>query len=571
MPDPSPRLLSEAFYRRAVETDPTNADHHTTLGVFLSCAGRLNEAVACYHRALRLRPSCAVAYNNLGYAYFLMGRYEEARACSERALLLRPDFVESKNHLGLALLELGQPEQAATHFREALRLRPHFVEARHNLGSALEQLGQQAEAMACYGETLRLRPDFAEGHITVGDAFKKQGRFREAMASYEEALRLNPACALGYWNLAQFAAQGLCRFSDEHIRNMQSLLESGRLSSLDRSILHLTLGNLLDQQGAWDNAFSHYRHGNALRKEWLQHTGRAYDPAAHRTSIDRLIAAFDEPLFRQGRKVGNESELPVFVVGMPRSGTTLVEQILSSHSQVVGAGELQDLEQLLTTLAQRGDRPGGYPACLRFASDAELHQLADQYVGRLARLGGAAVRVIDKMPANFLLLGAIARVFPRARVIHCCRDPLDVCLSCYFQNFKDVSYAWSLEDLGHFYREYERLMAHWQRVLPLRVFDVRYEDLVVRQEAVSRDLVAFCGLEWEDRCLAFHKNPRPVGTLSAVQVRRPLFATSIGRWKKYAAHLQPLRRALDLGFPSLVATSDHLVVSFGTDEARSEK
>jgi hypothetical protein len=315
---------------------------------------------------------------------------------------------------------------------------------------------------------------------------------------------------------------------------------------MDRSTLRLTLGDVLDRHGAWDAAFTHYSEGNGLRKQWLEQTGQAFDPAAHSRLVDLLIATFDRAYFDQRRHFGTYSEVPVFVVGMPRSGTTLIMHILSSHSQVAGPGELKDMAHFVTDLGKNGALRGGYPRGMPFVQESQVRSMAERYLRRLAKLGGPATRVVDKMPDNFLCLGLIALLFPGARVIHCRRDPLDVCLSCYFQNFQMASYSHSLEDLGRYHRDYQRLMRHWQRILPLRMLDVRYEDVVGRQEKMSRELVEFCGLEWQDRCLAFHQNAQPVGTASVLQVRKPIYSHSIGRWKNYASHLEPLRRALEL-------------------------
>ena len=298
--------------------------------------------MACYQQALRLRPNSAVAYSNQSYALYLLGRMEEAQSSAEQALRLQPDMAAAHNHLGLALQGLSKPDAAAAHFRRALQLQPSLMEVRRNLGNTLEEQGQLAEAAACHRETLRLKPDFAEVHSHLGDVLKKLGDFKAAVAHMREALRLKPNYAFVCWNLGQFAAQGLYSFSDEEVGRMRTMVNSSRLSLLEGSLVHLTLGNVLDLQGSYDAAFSHYRQGNALRQEWLRQTGQAFDPAVHHDLVERLVTTFDEAFFRHRQTRGSDSELPVFVVGMPRSGTTLVEQILSSHSKVAGAGELRN-------------------------------------------------------------------------------------------------------------------------------------------------------------------------------------------------------------------------------------
>jgi tetratricopeptide (TPR) repeat protein len=540
-------LLPEAAIarlRQAIQADPVDADLHNNLGVFLTHTGCLGDAVACYRQALRLRPHFADAWNNLSYVLCGLGQVEEARGCAEQALLLRPHFAEASNHLGLALLELGRHQEAAEQFQKALRLQPRFAQARHNLGKAFEEQGRLAEALVCFEQTLQLQPGLPEPHVALADVLKKLGQFEQAVGQLRQALRLKPEEALAYCYLSQFASHGWYLFSEAEVGCVRALLKNDRLTLLQRSLLHLTLGNVLDRQEAFDEAFCHFTQAGALRKEWLRQIGQAFDPAAHRALIDGLIATFDEAFFQHQRPPISASELPVFIIGMPRSATTLVEQILSSHPQVAGAGELRDLPQLVASLAKRGQDGSGYPMCMPAVPVQDFRVAAEKYLAHLTRIGGGAIRVVDKMCEHFLHLGVIALAFPRARIIHCRRNPLDICLSCFFENFKGVNYSWALEDLAVYYREYERLMAHWQRCLPLEVWEVRYEDLVSRQEKVSRELIAFCGLPWTDRCLAFHENPRPVHTASAVQVRRPLYTRSIGRWQNYAAHLGPLRDAL---------------------------
>ena len=249
----------------------------------------------------------------------------------------------------------------------------------------------------------------------------------------------------------------------------------------------------------------------------------------------------------------------MFIVGMPRSGTTLVEQILSSHSKMAGAGELRDMTELVAMLVQKRPRRRRLSHVYAHRGEQDLREAADRFLGRLAKVGGGAARVIDKMRENFLHLGVIALAFPRARVIHCRRNPLDVCLSCYFQNFNHVNFAWSLEDLGQYHVEYERLMAHWHRCCRWTFWTLVTRTWWRGRRQISRELVAYCGLEWEDCCLAFHKNKRAVHTASAVQVRRPMYRRSIGRWQKYAAHLGPLREALQAAFPHVARPGDQVV------------
>ena len=546
-----------ACLRQAVQADPSNAHYHNNLGVYCTHAEQLPEAVESYRQAIRLRPDFAEAHNNLTYALYGLGRMEEARASGEQALRLRPSFPEANNHLGLALMELDRAGEAAEQFQKALRLQPRLPAVQRNLANAMRALGRHADAMFHFQQALQLDPNFAEVHCDLGDYLKEQGRFEEAVNHFRQALRIKPDYALVYWNMSEFANQGHCHLTQEELAHIQSILQSDRLPLLSRSVLHMTLGNVFDKQGPWDQAFSHFRQGNALRKQLLDQMGQGFDVAAHRIAIDRTIATFTEEFFRQERPGASDSELPVFVVGMPRSGTSLVEQILASHSQAAGAGELWDLPNLVASLQVRRNRRDEYPASLRSMKAAELGKLAAPYLQRLARTDGKAIRVVDKMPQNFLHLGLIALLFPKARVIHCRRDPLDVCLSCYFQNFHRANFAWSLEDLGQYHAEYERLMAHWQDVLPLRMMEVRYEDLVTRQEELTRELVRFCGLEWEDSCLSFHKNSRRVQTASALQVRRPMYNSSIGRWHKYRTQLEPLRQSLGLGSLNYPSSEEH--------------
>ncbi len=443
--------------------------------------------------------------------------------------------------MGALLLEQGKVDEAIEHFQEALRLQPEYADAHVNLGNARRERLETAEAVESYEEALRIEPRNARAHNNLGEACLELGDASRAQVHLREALGIDP----GYVSpLLQLAANGFYSPAEPGIEKLRARLNDARLPDEAASQLHFILGYVLDRDGATDAAFEHFCRGNALRRSLFQRKGTAYDAEAHARWIDRLIAFFSSDFFKRTEGFGLASEVPIFIVGMPRSGSTLVEQILSGHSQVAAAGELKTVNRIVAGLPAKLGSAHGYPECLAALDAAQASELAEGYLAELKRHGPSAVRVTDKMLDNYLYLGLLAVLFPRARVIHCRREPLDVCLSCFFQYFKGLSFSWDLDDLGRHNRDYERLMAHWRAVLPLPVFDVAYEELVADLEAVSRQLVAFCGLEWEADCLRFEENERVVRTMSRVQVRQPIYQSSVGRWRRYAAHLAPLMQAL---------------------------
>ena len=398
--------------------------------------------------------------------------------------------------------------------------------------------------MACFQEALRRKANFPEAHYNLGAAYRDLGDFDKATAHFQESLRLKPNLGHAYYNLGQLAARGRYRFSNEDIDALRKLLADSRLPTMDRSILHFTLADVLDKLDCCDEAFEHYRQGNDLRRHYLQQRGQAFNPARTVSLCEQIIATFNSGYFKRVQSYGVDTELPVFIVGMPRSGTTLVEQILCSHPQVFGAGELKDIPQLTDDLPALMQTPERYPTCVARINRPTVQTMAERYLRHLAQLGGNASRVIDKLPRNRRHLGFIHTMFPKARIIHCRRDPLDTCVSCYFQHFENLNFTTSLEDIALIYQLYQRMLAHWREELPMQIFEVQYEELVENQEPISRQMVAFCGLEWDDRCLAFHKKERAVQTASSIQVRQPIYRSSIGRWRRYESHLRPLIEAL---------------------------
>jgi Flp pilus assembly protein TadD len=534
---------AEQAAQDALRIDPHHLPTLHLLGVLCHRSGRNLEAIAYLVRAARLDSSNAALHNNLAILYSAAGRGDDALAHFREALRLQPDQAAPHANLGIALAAQDRLAEAVAHFREALRLQPHSANVHIHLGNALAAQGHPGDAERHYREALRLTPNDPAVYGNLAGVLVELGRPDEAVACCREALRLDPGSAGAYVCLGQLAAQNLYQFPEEQFRAVEGLLTSGRLSRDAAGDLHFVLAGLRDRQGDHDRAFAHYRQANDLKAEgWLQ-KNEAFDPQQHLREIDELIATFDRSFVERVRSFGLDTETPVFVVGMPRSGTTLVEQILASHPQVIGAGELTDLGEILGEAPPWGG-PERYPRWMSRLDQATARALAERYLARLTEIGKGAARVIDKLPHNYRHLGALCALFPRARVVHCRRDARDVCLSCYFQNFTGLNFTCSLEHIGFCYRQYERLMRHWRETLPLQLYEVQYEELIADPERVSRELVGFCGLDWDDRCLAFHQNARAVQTASKLQVRRPIYATSVARWKRYEKHLRPLEQAL---------------------------
>jgi tetratricopeptide (TPR) repeat protein len=447
--------------------------------------------------------------------------------------------VRKRLREGIALQKGGRLLEAARVYSEIVQRDPSNADALHLLGTIEIARQNLDNALELIRKALKLNSKNAIYHHNLAYIHGARGEAAAAEAHYRRAIALKPDYAEAYFNLS-----GSARFKagDSAIAPLETLLGSRDLSRADRIFAEFAAGKIFDDLGLYDRAFAHYRRGNAAR-------AAAANPAYGRALIEALIATFDGALLERLSGGGAHSELPVFIVGMPRSGTTLVEQILASHPRVHGAGELPDIDAIAKELPRFAAAPGGqragYPACLAAVEPKLLRGLAEAYVRRLEGLAPAATRVVDKAPLNVRHLGLIALMFPKAKVIHCRRDPLDTCLSCYFQNFlRGQEYSFDLGELGRFHGDYRRLMAHWRAILPLPVFELSYEALVSEQERVSRDLLAFCGLDWDPACAAFHQTERSVGTASRWQVRQPIYHHSIGRWRHYQHHLAPLIDAL---------------------------
>ncbi len=401
------------------------------------------------------------------------------------------------------------------------------------------KLGRAEEALAAAREALALDPESANACSVIGMALLDQGRIEEAQEMLRRALELNPA-DVNTW----FQQAGARRFGEddlEQIRQLEALIEAGGHPDEQRSYLHFAVAKMYNDCRRYDDAFRHYQAGNELAQRTHPH---GHDEAE--AYCARSEQVFDGAYFERVSGLGVDTPRPLFIVGMPRSGTTLVEQILASHPRVAGGGELDAIPRVVRRLAAEL-APPPYPACLEGIGADRIQRAAAEYLGVLDEVSSEAERVTDKLPGNYLHLGLIATLLPGARVVHCRRDPRDTCLSNYFQRFAEGHhYSYDLAALGRQYRLYERLMAHWRAVLPLPILEVEYEALVGDLEAGVRRLLKFAGLPFDERCLRFWETERTVSTASHWQVRQRVYRGSVGRWRRYARHLGPLLEALGM-------------------------
>jgi tetratricopeptide (TPR) repeat protein len=532
--------------RHALRLEPAQGALYLHLADTLLRQGRMEDTVTCLRECLTELPSFPEAHCRLGDVLVRLCRLQEAVSHYQEAIRLRAEFAEAHNNLAKAYLILDQIDEAIEHAQEALNWESNFVDAHVTLGTANRKSGRVVEGQRCCQRALELQPDYVPAHTGLGEAFVELGDMQQAKLHLRRGLGSNSHVVSTLFTLA---LHGLYTAAEPDVDTLKSWLADPHLP-IDSAIwLHFALGNLLERAEAWDDAFAHYKQGNQLLLSLHENAGRKFNPAIHAQAVDRLIATYSSEYFRRVHGWGLETQVPVFIVGMPRSGTTLVEQILSNHPKVFGAGELSDLGRLAENLPKWLGVEDNYPECLEHLDAAVVRELAQIYLSRLTRDSGTAERVSDKWPQNFLRLGFIATLFPQARLIWCRRDPIDTCLSCFFHLFR-LNFTSDLDFLGRYYRDLERLLAHWKSVLPLPILEVDYEELVAQQEAVSRRIIDFCGLEWDERCLKFHENRRPVRTASTLQVRRPIYTSSVGRWRRYAAHLEPLIAALGSGDPS---------------------
>jgi tetratricopeptide (TPR) repeat protein len=566
--------LALEHFRHAVRLDPAHAPAQSNLGQLLLDRGLPLEALPYCQEAVRLQPSVASLHHNLGNVFRELERYAEARAAYLEATRLAPGLAKAHAHLGLTLMREGQQSEALVHLKGARELDPTDFSIAEFLGDLYVECEQFAEAAPHYQRAIALAPDERWSlHLSLGWALQEDGRLDEAGEHYQIAHRLAPDVAMVFSYLGGFHEEkgDLLEAESAYRRAMRlqpgfslpfarlATLLRGKLPDADfaaveahlarpdqlrepRGRLLFGLAHVLDARGQYARAAHALDDANSLILE-SRRGRRDYSPTIHQQFVDNVISEFDSRFFARTAGIGNATRRPIFIFGLPRSGTTLIEQILASHGAVHGGGELRLGRQAFEAIpAAVGRAEAILPMpCVKHLDTAAIRRLARQYLDRLSVLaGGEAARVTDKMPDNYMYVGLLAALFPRATFIHCRRDLRDVAVSCWMTDFRSMLWANDKATIASRFHQYQRLMDHWQIVSPVAIHDAGYEETVNDLESVARRLVAACGLEWDPSCLSPHLTRRKVRTASLVQVRQPVYRDSLGRWKHYETELADL-------------------------------
>ena len=561
-----------AALRRAVQLKPDFADAWRALGDQLTSAGDLAAADAAYARHIKastqdprlLRAAAALCSNDIPTAEALLRahlqkyptdvpairmfaevaarlrRYQDAENLLARCLQLSPSFDAARHQYALVLHRHNKPAAALREIDALLAREPHHPGYRNLKAAILARIGDYEQSIEIYAQVLAAYPHQPKIWMSYGHALKTNGRERESIAAYEKSIELNPSLGEAYWSLANLKT---VRFSDAQIASMRRQLERTDLADDDRYHLHFALGKALEDAAEYAESFEHYAAGNRLRRTGIGYS--ADEMSAHVRRCKRLMT---REFFAGRRGFGTAAADPIFIVGLPRAGSTLIEQILSSHSLVEGTMELPDIPAIAQSLFGKDKRSddGGYPEALAALSAEQCRELGFRYLEqtRIQRKTDAPF-FIDKMPNNFAHVGLIQLILPNAKIVDARRHPLGCCFSGFKQHFaRGQNFTYSLEDIGRYYHDYVELMAHFDAVLPGRVHRVLYESMIDDTEGEVRRLLAHCALPFEEACLHFYENERAVRTASSQQVRQPIYRGGVDQWRHYEPWLGPLKTAL---------------------------
>ena len=601
--------LSIQCGQQAVDLDPSSANAWSNLGISYYDDNQYEQATNCHQRALAINPRLSCSLNNLGSIYKTQDHTKLAIDFYQAAISASPHFVEPLNNLGVLFLQKQEFKQAWQYLNQAIVLAPTFADAHCNLGLTLLGLDQSAKALMHFEKALQLKPDYAEAYYGYAKVYLNQHQFAESECSIRKAMMINPDQLEFYQLLAEiYHEQGQYKqalmhldqalamdstLSNLYLSKGNVLMGMGEIAQAEEQFLKVTtnpnldtcvnahyslvqlskvkpdngslhallsvmndrdalspnkleylyfaLGKCYDDIGDWAKAFAYFTEGCRVKRQRI-----TFNIAEQIQFTNRLISCFTQQTIEHLRTFANPSALPIFIVGMPRSGSSLVEQVLSSHSGVYGAGELKYLNNLIQIPIKNESSTLYYPENVLHLSPEICRAITDNYVADLQHHSPNSIRITDKMPYNYIAIGLIHALLPNAKIIHVKRNPIDTCLSCYTKLFTEGQlYSYDLTELGQYYQCYEGIMNHWRHILPSDAWlEIEYEAMVNNLEAEAPRLIEFCDLAWEPACLSFHESKRQVRTASFVQVREPIYTSSVERWHRYEQELAPLIKIL---------------------------
>ena len=524
-------------YERAAEIAPDFAETHRVIGHLLCELGKPDHALPSYQKCCEIDPQCAVAHADLADALRQLGQPRKALEEYEKATQLDPDFARAHNGAAEVLKDLGQFDNALKRCQLALNIDPDFISALNNKGSILKQQRDFEQSVAVYREAIEKDPSRAATYNNLGNVLMSLGRKEQAHEAFNRALEIEPDFAQAYYNLLELPGVTL---TQDQMKRLEGITEDAATSREEKLVAHFALGKILAREGKYDEAFNNYKRGHEHR------SALSWQEDDHSVLRHLAFNVLSRDYFADRKQWGSASQKPIFIVGFPRSGTSLVEQILASHSMVYGAGELHDMTRAMNRICDL-DNPKTTEKRVTQFSRHQVREWANQYLNRLLSRSEGEPRVTDKMPHNFLHLWFISLLFPKATVLHCVRNPLDTCVSCFSRNFSwgHHCYTDNLTALGKHYGLYRKLMSRWKQILPVTIHEVTYERLATDPGKQIRGIVNLCELPFEKSCLEFYRTNRPVNTASATQVKQKVYTSSVGKWRNYARHLKPLIEALE--------------------------
>jgi Tfp pilus assembly protein PilF len=520
-------------YEKAITLKPDYAEAYYNLGVTLRELGQIDAALKSYEKALAIKHEYPGAHNNLGTILLDLGSLDSAVDHFEWAVAFKPDYAEAHNNLGVALQNLGLMDKAVKSYEKATTFKPDYIGAHNNLGNIFKELKQLDAAVKSYEKVIAIKPDYPEVHINLANTLRQLGQINDSINQYEEALAIKPDDAGAYYHLSYLKKYTA---NDPHLTKMKSLLSDSKLSHSDRINLCFALAKVNENLDNQDELFKYLHEANRLHKEEFDYS---FDKQQKFIAIIKEIFNKNPPNIGQSLSSEPSTIHPIFIVGMPRSGSTLVEQIMSSHCAVHGAGELTNLTDIIRPKVRDYVNQG----MNNFPEEAFL-SIREQYLDSLLNLNVPESVITDKYLLNFLYIGFILTAFPDAKIVHLKRDARAICWSIYSIYIQGVNFGNNFEDLAGFYGLYRDLMDFWHQLFPGQIYDICYEDLTTNQEEETRKLLQYCELDWDENCLRFHKNKRAVETASAKQVRDKMYQGSSEVWKKHEAYLKPLIKAL---------------------------